>query len=779
MKPQLGSRKLTVFGVLLFSQILSAQYRYPPVGGDRNRTEVYLIPAPTASPMSPSWSPDGRWIAFSMWGSIWRVSVNGGQATELTSGPGYDYQPSYAPDGERIVFVRDQDGQLDLWEYGGDERQLTNDQHVDLLPSYGANGEIVFYSARSGQFDIWKHPLERLTHAIARDIQPTRSPTGPLIAFVSTRESPLGTGGIWTSNLDTGESKLVHWEETVYRARPAFSPDGAELLFSSDGDLWRIPVDGGAPTRVTRGPAQDMEGRWSPDGREVVYVSDSRELRIVSVDGGDGRLVCIDHYRFKRPTGVLKVALDGPARVSILAADGRGYTPLGRWHHVASATETHFFYTPGSFEIELPRGDARLRISRGFEHEVFEQTAQVPGSADVELTKRFDLPGWYSGDTHVHDLHSGIYPITARDIATAAAAENLSITNLLVHMDGTKLQGKPSNVTGSDDPQSTRRHILHYAEEYRSSLGHLSLLGVSELLHPMASGTRGTSLALPWPPLFEMADRARRAGAVIGFPHPYYPNMASGSAEGVRAGRGATELPVDVALGVVDFYDISCIWSEDKLAAEIYYKLLNSGFRLPVAGGTDSFSDVPRDPPLGTSRTYVRVDGPLTYRKWLEALKAGRSFATNGPLLALQVNDREIGDEAVFDEPTTVHVEAEVMTNVPIESLEIVVNGKIVKAAGASSISMELPIETSSWIAARALGPAHPLVGDSYAFAHTSPVYVRIGESRFGNGQDAEFLIHYIRELKAYIEGLGWKNPQRLRSYLDAYDRAIEAYRSR
>ena len=776
MKPQSGARELTVFGFLILSQILSAQYRYPPVGGDRNRTEVYLIPAPTASPMSPSWSPDGRWIAFSMRGSIWRVPVTGGQARELTAGPGYDYQPSYSPDGERIVFVRDQDGQLDLWEYGGAERQLTDDQHVDLLPSYGPNDEIVFYSARSGRFDIWKHPLERLTYASARDIQPTRSPTSPLIAFVSTRESPLGTGGIWTRNLDTGESKLVHWEETVYRARPAFSPDGAELLFSSRGDLWRIPVGGGVPIRVTRGPAQDIEGRWSPDGREVVYVSDSRELRIVSRAGGAGRPVRIDDYRFKRPTGVLKVTLDGPARVSVLAADGRGYTPLGHWHHVASATETHFFYAPGSFEVELPRGDARLRISRGFEHEVFEQTVEVPGSVDVALAKRFDLPGWYSGDTHVHELHSGIYPLTAADMAVAAAAEDLNVANMLVHVDGTNVQGRLEDLTGEDHPLSTARHILHYSEEYRSSLGHLALLGVSRMLYPISSAIRGTSMALPWPPLFQMAERARRAGAVVGIPHPYYPEMAAASIEGVREGGRATEIPVDVALGTMDYYDISCIWSEDKLAAEIYYKLLNSGFKLPVAGGTDSFSDVPRNPPLGTSRTFVRVDGRLTFDKWIAGLKAGRSVATNGPLLTLSVDDHEIGEEILLDAAAKLRVQTRVMSYALVDRLELVVNGEVVESSAGGFIDLNLPVTTTSWIAARAIGPAHPLVGDSYAFAHTSPVYVRIGDTRLEGKDDRLFFARYIRELKEHIRSLPWRDPARLETYLDAYDRAIEAF---
>ena len=143
------------------------------------------------------------------------------------------------------------------------------------------------------------------------------------------------------------------------------------------------------------------------------------------------------------------------------------------------------------------------------------------------------------------------------------------------------------------------------------------------------------------------------------------------------------------------------------------------------------------------------------------------------------MNGREIGDEAAFDEPATVHVEAEVMSNVPIESFEIVVNGKIVKSTATQSISMELPVERSSWIAARVLGPAHPLIGDSYAFAHSSPIYVRISESRFGNGRETEFLIRYIQELKAYLKELPWTNPVQLGTYLDAYDRAIEAYRSR
>ena len=758
---------------LFVSASLCAQFRYPPVGGDRNRTETYLIPAPTASPMSPSWSPGGRWIAFSMQGSIWRVPSTGGVAEELTSGPGYDYQPSYSPDGGKIVFVRDREGQIDLWEYSSSERQLTDDLAVDLLPSYSPSGEIVFYSSRGGNFDIWKYPLEPLTKGRARDIQPSFSPKHPVVAFVSTRESPLGTGGIWTLNVETGQTKLVYWEETRYRARPAISPDGEEILFSSEGDLWRVPISGGVPIRVTMGPEMDIEGRWSPDGKQIVYVSDAKQLRIVPRDGGEGEPVAIKGFRFKRPSGLLRVRLDGPARVSIVASDGRGYTPRGARHHVASGTETHYFYAAESFEIELPKGRARIRVNRGFDSEVFAETVDVPGTVEIHLQKRFDLEGWYSGDTHVHDLHSGIYPITPKDLAVAAAAENLHVSNMLVHVDGTRFQGDPANLTGQNHPLSTDRHILHYSQEYRSSLGHLAFLGIRKMLYPVSSRIRGTSLSLPWPPLFLMGQRARQMGAVVGIPHPYYLGMAAGSTEGVRRGRGATEIPVDVALGAVNYFDVTCIWSEDKAAAEIYYRLLNAGFRLPVAGGTDSFTDVPRNPPLGTARTFVRVEGPLTFEKWLQALREGRTFATNGPLLLLRVAGQEVGDQLEFEEPTTVSVALKLLSNVPVDSLELIVNGEVVESTSSDTVEVPLRLDRSSWIAARAIGPAHPLVGDFYAFAHTSPLYVRVGDTPFGTAAAREFLTRYIGELKAYIETLPWKDPERLQTYRDAYDRAV------
>ncbi len=67
----------------------------------------YLPPAPSASPWMPCWSPDGKWIAVSFAGSIWKIEPNSGEAFELTAGPTYHSSPAWSPDGRWIVYTSD------------------------------------------------------------------------------------------------------------------------------------------------------------------------------------------------------------------------------------------------------------------------------------------------------------------------------------------------------------------------------------------------------------------------------------------------------------------------------------------------------------------------------------------------------------------------------------------------------------------------------------------------------------------------------------------------
>src|SRR6186713_2138213 len=71
--------------------------------GHSDREERHMLPAVSSGPLNPAWSPDGRWIAFSMRGDIWKIPAAGGTAVALTKGPAWHFEPAWSPDGKRIA----------------------------------------------------------------------------------------------------------------------------------------------------------------------------------------------------------------------------------------------------------------------------------------------------------------------------------------------------------------------------------------------------------------------------------------------------------------------------------------------------------------------------------------------------------------------------------------------------------------------------------------------------------------------------------------------------
>ena len=161
-----------------------------------------------------------------------------------------------------------------------------------------------------------------------------------------------------------------------------------------------------------------------------------------------------------------------------------------------------------------------------------------------------------------------------------------------------------------------------------------------------------------------------------------------------------------------------------------YYRYLNSGYRLPLVGGTDKMSS---GVPVGLYRTYARLDEEFSYAAWCRAVRSGRTFLSGGPLLTLSVDGHEPGGTVGLSGSGTVSVHATVRSIFPLRSLEIVRNGEVVARAEANGgrlaeISEEVPIQGNSWIACRAFGTDQHL--DDWSrpvFAHTSPVYIACG----------------------------------------------------
>ena len=282
-----------------------------------------------------------------------------------------------------------------------------------------------------------------------------------------------------------------------------------------------------------------------------------------------------------------------------------------------------------------------------------------------------------SGDTHVHDLHAGDLRITPADLVAQAEAEAVEVIHALIHVDGSRTMGDPARFVAGRHPASTGNVFLRYGQEYRMPFGHRTFLNPERLFHPLATGVRGTAREAPFPPLFEYIRRLRAEQGdqvVVGMPHPYFAYLA----EGIRFdGASPSEIPLDAALGVADFFDINCIPSSETGSAAIYARLLNAGFRIAAAGGSDTFSDTSRDPPLGTGRTYVRLPEGAGPEDWPLALRAGRSFSTNGPLLELDVDGHGMGDEVERPGPARLPVRARAVSAVPMERLMVLVNGEV------------------------------------------------------------------------------------------------------
>jgi len=410
----------------------------------------------------------------------------------------------------------------------------------------------------------------------------------------------------------------------------------------------------------------------------------------------------------------------------------------------------------------------RLQITSGIEYvpQVRHVFADAPTKLTVHMRPwiRLREDGWYAGDSHVHLQTGGPLAVTPATALLAARAEDVAYVNLCVSNNtGDDIRGAEL-ITGRPHPVSTPRHLLVFGEEMRSSIyGHMQFFGIQKLVEPQYTGFKNTPQSHDFPANYVMAAEAVRQGGVVTYGHPMFAGKPDPYGPDPTADNAAArELPVDAMLGKVHAIDLMSYNSDEQLSTELWYRLLNCGLKLSACVGTDALLDRSTDP-LGGGRVYVQLDGPLTMKSWLDGLKTGRTFVTNGPISRLQVEGQSPGSTCRLMQPGLVRVDVRVESLVPIDHIEVIVNGQVahrrtLKPASAPNtgrtadvrlerFQIDLPLERSSWVGLRVQGPDSPHVIDGPAFAHTSPVYVLIGDRPIASGDDARYFVDWIERL--------------------------------
>ena len=405
--------------------------------------------------------------------------------------------------------------------------------------------------------------------------------------------------------------------------------------------------------------------------------------------------------------------------------------------------------------------DSITNLTRGNEIKVSGKSfiASVPAESVFTITGTSDQltssmrsikpepSDWYSGDIHIHrNCGDGTSVLSESEFANMMEPNNLAVISVLADMGDGEVKDSFKDlpkVSGNDAIQSKQGRLVHWdAEwhfdpygttfEHKALGGHLVLLGLHEA-HTIWDESP-----------YKILEYGKSQNAVVGFCHMQYLN------DSIQNNLDCCipiDYPVEAALGTIDFLSED-VWLNDA-SVNAYYKLLNCGFRLGWAAGTDFPCNNSR--PFGSLLTYVQVkDQPMTYMKWIEGIKNGRTVVTtNGHIefLDLKINGTSgPGDEINLSSKKSVAIDVDWTSVKSLTGrIEIVCNGKVIAKLDGTArpgepvhMKTSLTIGESSWICARRMdATGHQ--------SHTAPVYIKVNNKPVrASAEDAKYFVKWI-----------------------------------
>jgi hypothetical protein len=560
-----------------------------------------------------------------------------------------------------------------------------------------------------------------------------------------------------------------------YRIIEVYSRDAGQLAAELTFDVGQGTQDIGFRSDVA------IVFTAAPAHRVTLRIEDERQRPAMA------RLVVRDGASRLYPAPSKRLAPDLPFQPQIYRADGEAlFLPEGEF------TVT---YSGGP---EYLTGRAAVRV-----------TTDGPGEVWIRL-ERWIAPaarGWYSGDHHVHAAGCSHYQdptagVTPADMIRQIRGESLNVGSVLTW--GPCYYHQKRYFTGRDDDRSTEESLLRYDLEISgfpsSHAGHLVLLGLKDQDFPAAERLED------WPSwTLPVLQWAKRQGAVTGYAHSGWgleirdrtlPSPEVPAFDGI----GANEFIVTVTHpGAVDF--ISTVDTPWPWELNIWYHTLNLGFRTRISGETD-FPCI-YDDRVGLGRTYAKLER-LTYRGWIDAVAAGRSYVSDGlsHLMDFRVNGVAVGtgdgsvratggsvDVAVTvaarlddrphpaiagtpaDEKPYWDIERARIAGTREVPVEFLVNGRVVEtrrvlADGTpQDLRVKLPVDRSGWVAVRILPSSH-----------TNPVFVELdGAPMRPSKASARWALEAVD--KCWTQKVGNIREAERAAAKAAYDHARDVYR--
>jgi hypothetical protein len=532
------------------------------------------------------------------------------------------------------------------------------------------------------------------------------------------------------------------------------APAGAPAAASRAGAIVNV-----AGTRLR--PGIDVE--WCQSDKRRQVKGSMGTVRGTIVDAATGRQV--------------------EARVHVLASTGQFRAPPDAILKVGGGLPS--FYAGGAFTLDLPLGPAAFTLERGTEYRPLRRTVVVPrnGAVEVEfrLERWIDLPGegWHAGNTHIHyDEHERRPDDRLR---LDPRVEDLSVAVIsvlrrreLAYASNKYRVGFAPHFSSDSHAVDVGEETRHNSQPWEQGYGHVMLLGLQHLVEPVSRGILVDDFDPDYPPLVDACDAARRQGGLAIWCHN---------------GKGM-EAPVAAALGKLDAFNLfDPYWMDPEW--DVWYALLNCGFQLPASTGSDWFvcssnrvyvhtgsAAEQLAPPHGAPERHAggahpldpgaihpaphtaagaggaasaantpgeaardahggeshRVVQAFSYPAWLDGLRAGRTFITNGPALWLNAAGRVPGEQLEITRPTEVPVQVHWRSALPVNRVEVLCNGEVVareawtegRQEGALRAHVAVaPADGHGWLAARCFGDARTSYGH-FLWAHTSPVYLRV-----------------------------------------------------